>query len=354
MKYLVLSFLAILFINLTSSAYAQSESYGEKLFYYVDTESAFKSLEDHIAEISVIAPQSYKVDAQGVVWGEVDPRVIKIAESHDVKVMPLITNLNFDQTLLHQLLSDSAAVHRMIGTLVDLCTRNKYIGIQFDFENLNMNDKDIYTRMCREAADALHKKGFQLSLAVVHRTQRYPGNTAYLAWLFQNWRGGYDLKRLGDIVDFISIMTYSEHTGRTTPGPVAAYGWVKKVVEYCLKYIPPGKLSLGIPLYSEHWYTAYDSSPSTVSGSFAHSASSALGYEDVEGLIERYNANVIWDKKDKINYAILDNDGVFEYLYIEDAKSFAAKATLIQKYHLRGFSAWVLGEEDPGIWKMLK
>lgn len=55
-----------------------------------------------------------------------------------------------------------------------------------------------------------------------------------------------------------------------------------------------------------------------------------------------------------MNYAILDNDGVFEYLYIEDAKSFAAKLGLVSKYHLCGFSAWVLGEEDPDVWKILE
>ncbi len=354
MKRLYVSIAIALMACFVNQGRGQTSAKEERLFYYVDTESAFKSLEEHIDQITIVSPKAYDVDEKGIVWGGVDPRVIDLARKHNVKVMPLIKNRGFDQVLLHNLLSDSVAVGRMVQTLVDLCTQNKFIGIQFDFENLNISDRDPYTNMCRRAAEALHEHGFKLSLAVVHRPEENPGTTEYLAWLFENWRAGYDLKKLADIVDFISVMTYSQHTGRTTPGPVAAIDWVNKVARYFLKYVPPDKLSLGIPLYSEHWYTAFDSSPSNVSGQYAHSSANSLDYDGVEALISRFNAKVQWDQNDQVHYAVLDNDGVFEYLYIEDAKSFAAKVELVKKYHLRGFSAWVLGYEDPAVWKVLK
>ncbi|MGB9772590.1 MAG: glycosyl hydrolase family 18 protein [Bacteroidota bacterium] len=326
----------------------------ERLFYYVDTQGAFESLKEHINQITVIAPQSYKVDENGVVWGTVDPRVIALARKHNVKLMPLITNLGFDQALLHKLLADSGAVERMAQTLVHLCEQNRYAGIQLDFENLNMNDREPFTAMCKRVAQALHGHNLELSIAVVHRTEQYPGATAYLAWLFENWRGGYDLKNIAEVVDFVSVMTYSQHTRRTTPGPVAAIPWVNRVIKYFLEYLPPDKLSLGIPLYSEYWYTAFDSSPSTVSGQYAHSSARSVGYDEVKALVDRYGAKVHWDNDAMVNYAVIDNDGVFEYLYIEDARSFTAKLDLVRKYHLRGFSAWVLGNEDPEVWKILK
>ena len=339
------------FVN---QSHGQTPKKVERLFYYVNTENAFQSLKDHIDQITIVSPKAYDVDENGIVWGGIDPRVIKLAREHSVKIMPLLKNRGFDQELLHKLLSDSAAVGRMIRTLVDFCAENKYIGIQFDFENLKMTDSDLYTAMCKRAADALHEHGFNLSLAVVHRPEEFPGTTAYLAWLFENWRAGYDLKKLADIVDFISVMTYSQHTGRTTPGPVAALPWVEKVIKYFLKYVPPDKLSLGIPVYSVHWYTAYDASPSSVSGQYAHSAAETLDYERVKALVDGFSAKMRWDEHNQVNYTVLDNDGVFEYLYIEDARSFAAKLDLVKEYHLRGFSAWVLGDEDPGVWKILK
>ena len=149
-------------------------------------------------------------------------------------------------------------------------------------------------------------------------------------------------------------MTYGEHTQLTTPGPAASIPWVKSVIDYFLKYVPSEKLSLGIPLYSRLWYTAYDSSPSNVSTKYAHSTARTLDYDEVQGMLEQYQTKAHWDERNEVNYAVFDNDGLFEYLYIDDAQSFAAELGLLKQSNLRGFSAWVLGTEDPGIWKVLK
>jgi spore germination protein YaaH len=45
-----------------------------------------------------------------------------------------------------------------------------------------------------------------------------------------------------------------------------------------------------------------------------------------------------------------ENHGVFEHLWIEDARSFMAKLAIVKTHNLRGYSVWVLGTEDPEIW----
>jgi spore germination protein YaaH len=45
--------------------------------------------------------------------------------------------------------------------------------------------------------------------------------------------------------------------------------------------------------------------------------------------------------------------GTFEWLFLENARSFGAKVALMKEKKLRGFSAWVLGPEDPAIWGVL-
>jgi spore germination protein YaaH len=46
--------------------------------------------------------------------------------------------------------------------------------------------------------------------------------------------------------------------------------------------------------------------------------------------------------------------GTFEYIFLEDARTFGAKLELMNRHKLRGFSVWVLGPEDPKIWDLLK
>jgi len=323
---------------------------GERLFYYVDREDSYNSLVQHIGSIDVLAPSAYNVDEDGVIWGYVDPRVLELTAGHGVEVMPLLVNRGFDQAKLTALLADSAARTRVVAHLVELCRRHGYGGIQIDFENLAIADRDAFTRFYREAADALHAAGYRISVAVVHRPDELAGATAYQEWLFDSWRGGYDLEALAQAGDFISVMTYSQHTRRTPPGPQAGIPWTESVIEYFLRFMPPGKLSLGVALGSQHWYTSYEE---RITPELARSYSESVSYRWGLGLIERNGGTLLWDDEQQVAYGYYSVGGTFEWVFLEDVRSFRAKMALVEKHGLRGFSAWVLGPEDPSIWSVL-
>lgn len=322
----------------------------ERLFYYSDTPEAWASIQENIDRISILAPGGYSVDEKGVVWGDVDARLLRLARERKVPVMPLIVNPGFDQQMLHRFLADGTARQRAIASLRDLCRRNGYLGIQVDFENLGIDDRDAFTRFFRELATALHQDGYQVSAAVVHRTDDVPGPTRYQKWLFENWRAGYDLKALGEIGDFISIMSYSQHTRRTPPGPQHGMAWMRQVAEYFLRYVPARKLSLGISTNSMHWYTSQED---RITPEMARSYSEVLSYSGAMALASRYDARWRWDDEQQVSYTYFSNGGTFEWIFREDARSFAPRLALVDEYNLRGFSVWVLGPEDPKIWTML-
>lgn len=346
----VFSALAIVFLPWFVCLTVQAQTKTEHLFYYVNNEQCFEDFSKNIDRISIVAPGAFSVDADGIVWGAVDPRVIDLAREHNVGVMPLIVNPGFDQRILHRLLINPQSRARCVATLVDLCKRDKLLGIQFDFENLSMNDRDAFTMFYQETAEALHAGGFWLSVAVVHRTGDYAGPTAYHKWLFENWRAGYDLAELAKAGDFISVMAYDQHTRRTTPGPDAGLPWVRQIVEHFLKYMPPEKLSLGIPLGSMHWYTALDTVRYFEN---ARAWSDAISYDRAMAILKSHRAKIQWNDEQQVPYAVFENDGLFEYMFMEDLQSFKAKFELLKQFKLRGFSAWVLGAEDPSMWNVL-
>jgi spore germination protein YaaH len=322
----------------------------ERLFYYTDNEDAYASLRANIDRISIIAPGGYSVDGEGVVWGEVDPRVIRLGRERNVPVMPLIVNPGFDQAMLSQLLNNADARERAIQSMVELCRRNGHWGIQFDFENVAMTDRDALTLFYREAATALHGAGFRISIAVVHRPDELAGPTRYHKWLFRNWRAGYDVDALAQIGDFLSVMTYSQHTRRTPPGPQAGIPWVEDVVAWFLERVPPEKLSLGIPTGSQHWYTSQED---RIQPEMALSYSENISWARAMALIERNNAKLTWSEEHQVQYAFYDRGGTFEWVFLENARSFRAKLDVVRKHRLRGFSVWVIGSEDPEIWNAL-
>ena len=344
--------IAIAWLGLASAALAQQPV--ERLFYYVDQESAWESLVEHIDRIDVVAPGAYNVDRHGVVWGEVDPRVLELAREHDVRVMPLLVNVGertFDQALLHDFLADETARRRAIEALVGEAERHGYWGIQVDFEFVSIADRDALTRFYRELADALHRAGKRISIAVVHRPDGFAGPTRYHKWLFSDWRAGYDVRALAETGDFVTVMTYSQHTRRTPPGPQAGIPWAREVVEWFLEEgVPREKLSMGIATGSQRWYTSWESG---IEPELARSYSEQLSHAWALGQAERRGASWTWDDTHKVAYTYYPRGGTFEWIFLEDARSFAAKLDVVREYGLRGFSVWVLGPEDPAIWDLL-
>lgn len=329
----------------TSVSQAQTP---ERLWYYVDREDSFNSFVAHLRQIDIVAPSAYFVDEEGVVWGDVDPKVIDLARRNNIKVMPLLVNKPFNKDVLHQLLTKPAARQRTIASVVEIAKRNNYWGIQVDFENVHIEDRDALTSFYRELASALHGAGKTISIAVVHRPEETAGTQQYHAWMMADWRGGYDIRALADAGDFISVMTYSQHTRRTPPGPSASLPWTREVVNYFLRFMPASKLSLGIPTGAMHWYTSQED---RITPELARSYSQGHSYNWALHIAERNNAPLKWDDVNKVSYTYFPVSGTFEWLFVEDARSFRAKLDLIKEQKLRGFSVWVLGPEDPRVWE---
>jgi spore germination protein YaaH len=317
----------------------------EALWYSVGREESTQSFLAHADKISIVSPQVFSLDSFGVIRGKVDPRVVAKAREKGVKLMPLVMNPGFDQPTIHRVLTNPDARKRALESLVALCRDNHFDGIQFDIENVHVTDKGALTSFMRDAAVGLHGVNCSVSAAVVPRTSDDPGPTSYHRWIFDNWRGVYDYKALADALDFISYMTYAQHTGGTPPGPVAGYTWMEDALKFALSTgVPPSKISLGIPSYSDWWYPSYD----TKAG--ARMRGTDIAFAKAESLLTKNRAQLVWDDREKAGYAFWSNAGVNEFLWLEDARAFAAKFELVQKYGLRGYSVWVLGSEDPKVW----
>lgn len=321
----------------------------ETVFYSVDTESSYQSFAENRGQISVVGPQTFSVDEDGMVWGEVSNELIEQAQASDTRVVPLVVNPGFDQEMVHELLTDTTAQRRAISMMVQYAETYDFDGWQFDFENIRATDRDRYTTFCQEAARAFEEAGLEFSIALVPRNSDLPGPTSYHGWVYKNWRGPFDLTALADTVDFLSLMTYDQHTRSTTPGPISGVPWIESIIQFALDQgVPPEKISMGVPLYSGHWQPYY----SEESG--AGATRNGVTYAAVQRLLNEHNARLQWNDTQKVHHTHWTHAGVFEYLFVEDQRSFRAKLDLVREYDLRGFSSWRLGQEDPAIWDHLE
>lgn len=332
-------------------------TFATQILYYIDgrfsntdlyNQNLIKLFNQHANKIDIIAPQVYKTDKNGIVWGTLDSSALHIARQKNVSIMPLVINDGFNQDDVHELLSNSKSSARAIKSLIEICKKYQYSGIQFDFENMNINDKTLYTDFIKQAATQFHKNKLKISVTVIPKLPLSSIKNLYDKYILTNWSGSYDVKTLALATDFITVMAYDRHTSYTTPGPIAPIKWIKFLMAQVLKEVPAEKISLGIANYSGIWRTH------KMKKHF-QGTEHQISFSGAMAFLKRNNLKPIWNKNTQSAYAIStkNTEGLYEYLFLENAKSFSARFALAKKLGLKGISVWQLGLGDPKIWRLL-
>jgi len=323
------------------------------LFYMTREPKSVRSFLAHADKVDLLVPAWYSVDADGLLSGGPNPLALETAKQHHVPVMPIVANGDFAQEDFHKLLKNATATESMIGALIRACKENGYTGFQFDFENVHWTDRDALSQLVQEAAIAFHREDLQLTIATVPNAPGKPGEGGFSAWIYENWRGAYDLKALAKNVDLICLMTYDQHTRWTAPGPVAGWAWTTGNLDYALKFVPAQKLSLGIPLYGYHWFAGTPVKSEDKSGDKPNPSAEYIGTDDALDLAKAYGGHIEWDSTDRAAWFYFYRADMREWIFFTDAHTFRERYALVKERGLQGFCSWVLGTEDPAIWEQL-
>lgn len=332
-------------LGLTLLAFGEAGAQ-KTLFYMQENAASVHSFEQHKDKIDILVPTWYTVDGTGMVAGEPDPVVLREAKAARVQVIPIVALFSKDQ--VHELFGDLKAQDAMNRALVRECKENGYAGFQFDLEDVLWTDRDALSAMVKRTADVLHGEHLQLQIAVVPNAPGHPGETAYNKWMYEEWRGGYDLKALGEAVDLLCLMTYDQHSRYTPPGPVGGWTWTKDNLDYALQFVPRQKLSLGIALYGYHWFAGDPglNKPTRQPNSTAE----AISEPNAIFLRDTYQGKPQWDEEEHTPWFYFTRDQVREWVFYTDQRAFMDRYRLAKQDGIEGVCSWVLGDEDPGIW----
>jgi spore germination protein YaaH len=158
---------------------------------------------------------------------------------------------------------------------------------------------------------------------------------------------------LAKYVDLICLMTYDQHTRWTMPGPVAGWQWTVENLDYGLQSAPKEKLSLGIPLYGYHWYTAAPTVDKNTGEEKSNLSADYISTPDAQQLATAYGGKLEWDAGDHSAFFYFYRDQMREWVFYTDLRTFRDRYQLAADHGLEGFCSWVLGSEDPAIWTFL-
>lgn len=285
--------------------------------------------------IDIWSPTWFEIiDREGTVKNRANPEYVEWAHSNGWQVWGHVANAFKDIEGTSIILNSTDLRHKVIKQILAYAALYELDGINLDFENIYLKDRDAYTQFVREITPLLREQGLVVSVAV-----GVPGGS-------ETWSLSHDRKALGETVDYVCVMTYDQHW--PSMGSSAELQWVEDRLLATLDEVPPDKLLLGIPLYTRLW------SEEVVDGKVDVSYVAALTIDGAWKRVRENNATVVWNPSQGQYNAAYEKDGKTIRMWIEDADAVNAKTSLVHKYNLAGACVWAANFANESVWPVFE
>jgi spore germination protein YaaH len=229
-----------------------------------------------------------------------------------------------------------------VERLAEVVTSRAYRGIDIDYESLALTTSprlalkvqrsftifidDLCRRMRR-----LHKV---CVVTVMPRT-----SDELTVWRGKLIPGVYDYTAIAASASLMRVMAYDQHAPNTSPGPIAGFRWVRRVVAYAAGNAPLGKVELGVPTYGRDWSGG---TADTLIGQQAVAIAHAHGVIPVFDPIQR-----------ELTYGYRA-DGVRHRVWFSSPAAVAARYQLARDTGMAGAAYWAAGLEQRGTWNAVR
>ena len=288
--------------------------------------------------LTYITPSSYQVNADGTLQPLNDSAILEAAKNNNVAPLISITNLtatDFSPTLAHEILINQETQRILFSNVLNIMLSKGYWGLNINFERMFPEDRQLYNQFVARAVDYFHEYNISVSTALVPKT--YDMTTG-------EWWGAHDYKTIGELVDFVVIMTYDWGCVACPPMAIAPVNEIRRVLDYAVSVIPREKILMGVPFYGFDWRLPF------ITGQRA----TQVDYTSALQLAAQYGVSIQFDDLSQAPYfSYMDMRGIPHVVWFEDARSFQAKYNLVLEYGLRGVSYWALGMNAPQNWYVL-
>ena len=289
-----------------------------------------------IEGINVVSPSFFYLqkEGNGVVLANVGTKgesYIDWAHGNGYKVWPIFSNNSLRDTT-STVLNDFYLRNYLIESLLYACEIYDIDGINLDFENLNMDDKDEYTKLIMELKPRLKAIGKVLSVDVTA-----PDGS-------ENWSLCFDRNKIGKLADYIIYMGYDQYTGSSSSaGTNSGYDWLETNINKFLgqEEVPAEKIVLGLPFYTREWK---DNGLSL--------STEIVNMKSIDNVIPS-GTDRVWLENERQYYAeYVEGNNTYK-MWIEDDRSYREKLSLVKKYNLAGAAYWSKDRESENIWSVI-
>ena len=272
---------------------------------------------------------SHRINTDGTLSNIDDSELIRLSKAQRVAPIMVITNTEdgggFSSEVAESILTDPDTQQTLINNIVNTALRKGYSGVDVDLEYIYPKDRENYNAFLTKLKKQLDQNGLSLSTAVAPKISSTQQGTLYEA---------HDYAFHGTVVDKIIIMTYEWGYLYGPPMAVSPYPEVKKVLSYAVTEIPSQKILMGSPNYGYDWTLPF------VSGRPAR----ILSINNAMLKAFDAGAEIQYSDRSKAPFYEYSQNGVDHIVWFENARSTAARLSLINDFSLGGVSFWTVNQ----------
>ncbi len=274
-----------------------------------------------------LMPFTYGFTPEGALVPMDDERLLALAEDYGVRPFLHLSTLTaagtFSAAQAAVVLRSETLQRTLAEAALQKMREKGYQGLDVDFEYLGQELAEAYAQFLTLLHERLAPYGLPLIAALAPKTSADQPGTLY---------EGHDYAAVASACDAVLLMTYEWGYTYGPPMAVAPIGAVRRVVEFALTQMEPGKILLGFPNYAYDWTL-----PFTVGATRAQS----IGNEAAPLLAAQYGAEIQFDEQAQTPYfTYQDEAGQPHEVWFEDARSALAKFGLLTEYGLSGLGYW--------------
>ncbi len=284
--------------------------------------------------INIIAPTWYDLKDDDEYFIDISTdEYTDYVQSTGKKVWATFNN-SFDPELTNSLLNNAYKRSKIVDKIIEITKEKNYDGINIDFENVYMKDRDVYSVFIKELYSKTRKENIPLSVAVAVLSDS------------ETWSKFLDRKAIGKYSDYVILMAYDENVSGNS-GSVASIPWIEYGVSNLLESVFEGKVVMAVPFYTRLW------EESTVDGQLKVKSTS-LKISTAKRVINDLGIELSYDEQTGQNYGEKIVDGIKCRIWNEDETSLKMRMDIVKKYNLVGKGVWAFDFGTEEIWELLR